>query len=235
MALFYQPGLRDGALYLEPDESKHCIKVLRKKAGDPIDITDGLGTLYKAEITEPNHKKVGIRILSQENIAFLNGFHIHLIVAPTKNLDRIEWLVEKATEIGVHRISFVICKHSERRILKTDRLIKKAISAMKQSKKALLPQIDEALSFKDWMTQEIDENAQKFIAYVDSANPNHLKDLIQPKQSYQMFIGPEGDFDPEEITMAQAGGFQKVSLGPSVLRTETAALAATLTLNLYNQ
>ncbi len=235
MALFYQPEIRSGAHFLEIEESKHCIKVLRMKVGDTFHLTDGKGYMFKVEITDANHKKVAFKILDQKELTFLNDFHLEIIVAPTKNLDRLEWFVEKATEIGLHQLSFVICKHSERKILKTDRLIKKAVSAMKQSKKATLPYIKEAESFKKWMSDHADEQAEKFIAYVDKGHESHLKNALTAGKKYQILIGPEGDFAPDEIELAFKHGFQPVSLGPSVLRTETAALMATTIANLINQ
>ena len=157
----------------------------------------------------------------------------HLVIAPTKNMDRMEWLVEKATEIGIDRISLIKCSNSERTVVKTDRLIKKAVSAMKQSLKATLPQIDELVSFKEFVKKE--SAHKKFIAYVDFDNPVELQTLIHPGEANTVLIGPEGDFSPEELQLATDNGYQKVSLGTSRLRTETAGLAAVHLLNLFGK
>ncbi|WP_420386802.1 16S rRNA (uracil(1498)-N(3))-methyltransferase [Roseivirga sp.] len=231
MQLFYQPELIQGANYLDPEESRHAIKVLRKQQGDTIDLIDGAGTFYKAEITEANFKKCQFSITDQQSEPKRDGLR-HLAIAPTKNLDRTEWLVEKAVEIGVDRISFLHCQNSERTVLKIDRLIKKAISAMKQSIKATLPQIDEMVKLKSFLQQC--ETRSKFIAYVDFDNPRQLKDCLSSGQESVVLIGPEGDFDPAELQMAEEAGFVKVSLGESRLRTETAGLAAVHILNLFS-
>ena len=140
MQLFYQPGLPDGINHLDPEESKHCIKVLRKKLNDPIDIVDGEGTFYKALITETNPRQTSFSIIEKKKEEATN-YSIHLAVAPTKRLERIEWLVEKATELGVDQISFIECRNSERSSIRLERLRRKAVSAMKQSLKATLPKI----------------------------------------------------------------------------------------------
>ena len=232
MNLFYQPGIPDGVLYLDGDESKHCVKVLRKKAGDPIHITDGKGFLYQAVITKPDPTQCFFEIRTKTAAPERNHF-IHIAISPTKNADRIEWFVEKATELGVDKISLIDCKNTERSFIKTDRLNKVAISAMKQSIKAVLPFIeDHVLQFT-----EVVEHCQekvKCIAYVDATNPLHLKDAGRPGTSYCVLIGPEGDFSAEELKTAMEYNFEKVSLGQSRLRTETAGVAACHILNLIN-
>lgn len=229
MQLFYQPGVPQGVNHRDPEESKHCIKVLRKKLNDPIDIVDGKGTFYKALITETNPRKTPFSIVGQR-AEDLKNYSIHLAVAPTKRLERIEWLVEKATELGVDRISFIQCRNSERHRLRLERLQRKAISAMKQSIKATLPRMDELVSFVDFF-DSIDPEANKLLAHLsETARP--LLTVAMPGASYCVLVGPEGDFSKEEIAMAADHGFQTMHLGNSRLRTETAALAAVVGLAL---
>lgn len=229
MQLFYQPGVPQGVNHLDPEESKHCIKVLRKKLNDPIDIVDGKGTFYKALITETNPRKTPFSIVGQR-AEDLKNYSIHLAVAPTKRLERIEWLVEKATELGVDRISFIHCRNSERHRLRLERLQRKAISAMKQCIKATLPRMDELVSFVDFF-DSIDPEANKLLAHLsETARP--LLTVAMPGASYCVLVGPEGDFSKEEIAMAADHGFQTMHLGNSRLRTETAALAAVVGLAL---
>ena len=232
MQLFYQPGIPDGSLFLEPEESGHCIRVLRKKSGDIIRITDGAGSIYKARIQEANPKKCSFEILEIENL-LPNKYNIHIAISPTKNLDRIEWFVEKCTEIGIDKISFFKGKNSERNILKIERLRKKSISAMKQSLKSRVPVISELQEF-DEMINKVDESADRFIAYVDKSNNDSLFQLASKGRNYCVLIGPEGDFTEEELKIALSLGFRKVNLGNSRLRTETAGLVACHTLNLIN-
>lgn len=228
MQLFYQPELVNGIHHLDADESRHAVKVLRLKVGQEINLIDGNGTFYKANITSENHRKCEFEITQKKEESKKAGYR-HIAIAPTKNLDRTEWFVEKAVEIGVDRISFILTKNSERKILKTERLVKKAISAMKQSIKASLPIIDEMKSLKEFLKTNDSEN--KFIAYVDFDNPTELKSVVA--ESNLVLIGPEGDFTPDEVELAMKSGFEKVSLGQSRLRTETAGIAAVHILNLF--
>ncbi len=231
MQLFYQPGVPQGVNHLDPEESKHCIKVLRKKLNDPINIIDGQGTFYKALITESNPRKTLFDIVEQRAEAPKN-YSIHLVLAPTKRLERIEWLVEKATELGVDRISFIQCRNSERDRLRMDRLKRKAISAMKQSIKATLPRIDDLVDFEEFLSL-LDTEVSKLLAHLsESAKP--LLKVATPGASYCVLIGPEGDFSKKELDMATDHGFKMVHLGKSRLRTETAALAAVVGLVMVN-
>lgn len=229
MQLFYQPELLSGITHLSPDESRHAIKVLRLKSGDQISLIDGKGTFYKATITNDSFKKCEFAITETKKETIRSGFR-HIALSPTKNLDRTEWFVEKAVEIGVDRISFIRCSNSERKVLKTERLVKKAISAMKQSIKASLPIIDEMVSFKQFVRETQTES--RFIAYVDFDNPIQLKDSLNKENL--ILIGPEGDFSQEEVGMAIEHGFKKVSLGQSRLRTETAGMVSVNILNLFD-
>jgi 16S rRNA (uracil1498-N3)-methyltransferase len=229
--LFYQPGIPNGIHYLDPEESRHCSKVLRKKAGDQIQITDGTGNLYKTTLTESRAEKCSFKIDSSEKEA-KRLFHIHVAMAPTKNPDRTEWFVEKAIEIGVDEISFVLCDNSERAALKTDRLEKLAISAMKQSLRCTLTKINHMVLLKDFITSS--HASAKFIAYVDQSNPDHLLKQASLKTNYIVLIGPEGDFSKKELELAFSHDYKKVSLGTNRLRTETAGVVACHILNLIN-
>jgi 16S rRNA (uracil1498-N3)-methyltransferase len=228
MQLFYQPEISNGHHFLTQEESRHAVKVLRRLPGDQLNITDGLGSFYKATIVEANQKKCSFDIIEETKIK-PSPVYRHIAIAPTKNIDRFEWFVEKATEFGIDRITPILCHNSERRIIKVDRIRKKALSAMKQSIKAFNPVIDELLNFQDCLKIGSDF---KFIAHVDKLNPVQLKDEIQESGRHLILIGPEGDFSDNEIELAMNADFSKVSLGESRLRTETAGIAAAHLLNL---
>jgi 16S rRNA (uracil1498-N3)-methyltransferase len=229
--LFYQPDVASGALYLDPEESRHCVKVLRKRNGDSIHVTDGQGFLYTCTITDARPDKCVFRVESSEQEKKKN-FRIHIAIAPTKNTDRIEWFVEKAIEIGIDEITFVECDNSERTSIKLERIEKLAFSAMKQSLKFTLCKINIIRPLRAFISRANED--QKFIAYVDQANPDELFKLATRDHNYTLLIGPEGDFSPAELTLALEHGFKKVALGPSRLRTETAGVVACHTLNLIN-
>lgn len=218
---------------LDEAESKHAIKVLRLNAGDKINLVDGKGTFFEAEITQAHVKKCELQLLSStpENNT---KPHIHIAIAPTKNNDRLEWFIEKATEIGIGEITPIICQRSERKTIKTDRLEKTAISAMKQSLKATLPTINEAITFKNFIENNSSRNNQ-FIAHCLDNTEKHLSELCKKNESVLVLIGPEGDFSKEEIDLALKNGFKPISLGKSRLRTETAGIVACHTLNLINE
>ena len=230
--LFYQPHIPDGILYLDSEESRHCVKVLRKKPGDLIFVTDGKGFFYECIITKAEASQCAFDIRHRQAAAKRN-YYIHLAISPTKNADRIEWFVEKATELGIDKITFIECRNTERSFIKTERMMKVAVSAMKQSMKAVLPLIaDELHQFTEVV--ENCEQSVKCIAFVDATNPVHLKDVAPARTSYCVLIGPEGDFSADELKTAADRGFKKVSLGQSRLRTETAGMAACHILNLVN-
>jgi 16S rRNA (uracil1498-N3)-methyltransferase len=229
--IFYQPRIPEGIFYLDEEESRHCAKVLRKIQGENIRITDGKGFFYDALITNPDSRQCSFKILHQIEEA-ANNFSIHIAISPTKNADRIEWFVEKSIELGVDQITLMACSNTERNHLKTERLQKVAISAMKQSLKARLPVINSLTSFETLLSSSAERS--KFIAYVDQANPDHLKNVAPRDSEYLVLIGPEGDFSKEELDQAIHSGFHKVSLGNSRLRTETAGIAACHILNLIN-
>ena len=205
MQLFYQPEISKGHHFLSQEESRHAVKVLRQTPGDLLNITDGFGSFYQATIVEANQKKCSFTITEQTKVNPCPIYR-HIAIAPTKNMDRFEWFVEKATEFGIDRITPILCHNSERRIVKVDRIRKKAVSAMKQSIKAFNPVIDELMSFQNCL--QIDSN-YKFIAHVDNTNPTLLNDQIEKKGSHLILIGPEGDFSDKEIELAVDGGFSK--------------------------
>nr|WKN36499.1 16S rRNA (uracil(1498)-N(3))-methyltransferase [Tunicatimonas sp. TK19036] len=232
MPIFYQPHVRHGDFYLDEEEARHCAKVLRKRPGDAITVVDGLGTFYEAIVLDSHPKKCSFEVKSEYKEPEPT-FAIHLIIAPTKNTDRMEWMVEKITEIGVNSIQFVECQHSERNILKLDRLQRKAISAMKQSERAFLPQLNPMIPLASWKS-EATRPSQQFIAYLSEKPPPELFQVAKPSHDYFVLIGPEGDFSEEEISWATSEGFQPVSLGKNRLRTETAGLVACHTFHLAN-
>ena len=236
MQLFYCKDITPNAFCtLDAEESRHAVRVLRLREGDELNVTDGKGNLYTCQIVEASDKACSIQSLSPL-ISHLSPFTFHLAVAPTKNPSRMEWLVEKAVEIGVGEFTLLDCDHSERSFLKTDRLEKLAISAMKQSLHTVLPEIHPAVSLRDLLsTTHYPLPTQKFIAHCEADKPRTpLATALQPGQDTVVLIGPEGDFSEEEIALALECGFQPVSLGPSRLRTETAALYAVTAFNLIN-
>ncbi len=228
--LFYQPDIDLGLLYLSEDESRHVVRVLRSENGDELDLTNGKGSFFKIRITKADPHKCLFEIAERKNI-LKRSYSIHIAIAPTKNADRMEWFVEKAVELGIDKISFMLCKTSERKSINMERVEKIAISAMKQSGQCWLPELTAMRPFKELLTTVCSE---KFIAYVDQSNPHHLKSLAISSQDYLVLIGPEGDFSKEELVSAEQAGFLKVSLGANRLRTETAGVAACHTLNLVN-
>lgn len=233
MHIFYTPELSGNTYTLDESESKHCVRVLRLEQGDEIILVDGRGGFFTAKIIDPNPKRCSVSVVKTQLNYGQSGFQVHIAIAPTKNIERIEWFLEKATEIGLSRVIPLLCRFSERKEIKADRLEKVMISAMKQSLKAYLPQLDPLTRFSDLIKQPFD--GQKFIAHCDDQHRELLKNLLVPNQNYLILIGPEGDFSSEEIEQALKAGFQPVSLGDSRLRTETAGLVACHTFNLMNQ
>ncbi len=236
--LFYSNVIANQQAVLSEEESRHCVKVLRLKKGDGVNFTDGDGNLYEARIEEANPKKCLLSIQKNLYQVAAPAHHIHLAIAPTKNIDRIEWFVEKAVEFGVQEISFIQGDRSERKQVKLPRIERIALSAMKQSLKFYLPQIHEMLRFREfldknqslWQAQD-----QLFIAHLNEGKRLFLKNEAYKNQKYCVLIGPEGDFTPQEVTLAVEAGFKAVSLGHSRLRTETAGIAACHILNIINE
>ncbi|MBE6286950.1 MAG: 16S rRNA (uracil(1498)-N(3))-methyltransferase [Mediterranea massiliensis] len=232
MHLFYTPDILS-RLELPEEEAAHAIRVLRLQPGDEITLTDGKGHFYRAEITTATNKRCLVNILEKTFQPPLWQAHLHLAMAPTKNMDRIEWFAEKATEIGFDELTFLNCRYSERKIIKNERIGKILISAMKQSLKARLPRLNEMSDFQKFITKPF--NGQKFIAHCNEGEKILLKDALQKGEDALVMIGPEGDFSEEEVQQAIKEGFQPISLGQSRLRTETAALVSVHLMNLVNQ
>lgn len=225
MQLFYNPNIsqHETSFIFDKEESKHIVKVLRKKESDILFVTNGLGFLFKTEITLASDSKCSVKILSFEQQE-TPKFNLHLAVAPTKMNERYEWFLEKATEIGIQEITPIICEHSERKVIKTDRFQKIIESAMKQSLHYYMPKLNEPISYKDFIKKEFD--GQKFIAHCEETDKKSLKNELQFNQNVTILIGPEGDFSVKEIQMALDNKYIPVSLGNTRLRTETAAIVA---------
>ncbi|MFN3800132.1 16S rRNA (uracil(1498)-N(3))-methyltransferase [Belliella pelovolcani] len=233
MQLFFTEHTNENQFTLDADESKHLIKVLRKTQGDRVHFTNGKGCLYHCIIIDANPKKAIIKIEERE-FQPEDDYYIHLAISPTKNSDRMEWMVEKLTEIGVHEITFMESEFSERSHLKLERLEKKIIAASKQSLKTWLPKLNPVRPMNELVQDSEFNSYQRFIAYVDKENDRHLFDKAKPDNAYLILIGPEGDFSNQEIQLAFDNHFLPCSLGKSRLRSETAAVAAVHTLQLIN-
>ncbi len=232
MQLFYISAIRGNSCVLSEEESWHCMKVLRLKEGDEINLTDGQGNKYHARLSKIHHKGCLVEITQTIPVPG-RPWHVHLAVAPTKNIDRYEWFLEKATEIGIDEITPLFCEHSEREIVKLQRLEKVLVSAMKQSLKAWLPKLNEPLKFREFITREF--SGQKFIGYCETGKESELLKTYQAGNNAVILIGPEGDFSKTEIELAAKSGFVPVSLGTSRLRTETAGIVACHTIELLNR
>lgn len=232
MHLFYTPDIRT-ITELPEEEAGHCLRVLRLSQGDELMLTDGKGFFYKAEITAASGKRcmVAIRDILPEKKSW--NCHLHIAMAPTKNMDRNEWFAEKATEIGFDELTFLNCRFSERKVIKRERIEKILVSAMKQSLKATVPALNEMTDFEKFV--RLGFKGQKFIAHCYESEKQPLYQLLRKGEDALVLVGPEGDFSPGEVELALAHGFAPVSLGKSRLRTETAALVACHTLNLANQ
>jgi 16S rRNA (uracil1498-N3)-methyltransferase len=226
MHVFYQPDLSSDEILLNEEESKHCIRVLRMKKGDEVHLADGKGTHAVATIAEDNPKKCLLNIQIRNLTSQIRNYKLHIIVAPTKNFDRIEWFIEKAVEAGIDEISFIECENSERAKVNMERCEKIAISAMKQSKQWWLPKVNGVIKLNELIKSNIIEGS-KFMAWCETDQTKLLNHQI-PLFHHQItiLIGPEGDFTKEEVELATQAGFVPVSLGESILRTETAALYA---------
>jgi 16S rRNA (uracil1498-N3)-methyltransferase len=232
MALFYVPNLIAGNV-LPEEESQHAVKVLRLQAGDGITVVDGAGGFYKAIITNPHHKRCAFEITETTLEFGKRNYNLHIAIAPTKNIERLEWFIEKATEIGVDEITPIVCRFSERKVVKEERLEKIIVSAAKQSLKAFFPKLNPLCTFDELMKNH--QALQKFIAHCYEEDKRLLQGEIQKSSDVLILIGPEGDFSKEEVQKAINVGFVPVSLGNSRLRTETAGVVACHTVSLFNQ
>ena len=225
MQLFYNPEITEESsqIVFSKEESNHIVKVLRKQVGDKLQITNGKGWLFNAEISIPNIKKCIATIVSKEKQQ-QRLIKLHVAVAPTKMNDRYEWFLEKATEIGIETITPIICDHSERKIIKPERFEKILQSAMKQSLNCYLPKLNDPISFKEFIKQDF--SGQRFIAHCEETKRKSFKSELTPNHDVTILIGPEGDFSVKEIEIAIANKFIPVTLGETRLRTETAAIVA---------
>lgn len=234
MQLFYNSEIKNNSntFSFDKEESKHIVKVLRKKEGDKIFITNGLGYLFESKIIIASEKKCEVKI-TKESYKQPDSFYTHIAVAPTKMNDRMEWFLEKATEIGIHEITPIICDHSERKVYKIDRAEKIIQAAMKQSLHYYLPKINEPILLSQFVKSNFE--GQRFIAHCEETDKKSFQKTIAKNEKVTILIGPEGDFSTKEINLALANHFIPVTLGNTRLRTETAALVACHTLALLNE
>ncbi len=232
MHLFYTPDIGNTTYQLAEQESKHCIRVLRLKKGDRVHLVDGRGGFYEAYILSEDPKRCLLGISSKQQRESDFPYFLHVAIAPTKNLDRFEWFVEKATELGISMITPIICDRSERRDVKTERLERVIVSAMKQSYKAYLPVIKEPQPFKSWIRERI--NGFKGIAHCMDEDKIRLWDIPALKLA-TIAVGPEGDFTPQELELAKAQGYRGLDLGMARLRTETAGVAVVHGIQMLNE
>ncbi len=234
MQLFYNPNINSDTenFFFDKEESKHIIKVLRKKESDILQVTNGFGVLFTTQILLASDAKCTVKIINTEKIE-KPKYELHLAVAPTKMTDRYEWFLEKVTEIGVTQITPIICERSERKQLKTDRFEKIIQTAMKQSNQFFLPKLNEAVLFKDFVGSNF--SGQKLIAHCEENEKKLLHDIIKNHQNVTILIGPEGDFSLAEIQLAMRNNYLAVTLGNTRLRTETAAIVACTLVNFESQ
>ena len=234
MQLFYNPDIDESteSFSFDKEESRHIIKVLRKKDSDILHVTNGSGLLFETEITLASDNKCIVQVLSIKKTDEPK-FRLHLAVAPTKMNDRFEWFLEKATEIGIQEITPIICDRSERKVVNLERFKKIILSAMKQSNETFLPKLNEAISFKEFIKQK--NEGLQLIAHCEETDKKSLKEILKPNESVTMLIGPEGDFSEKEIALALENNYQPVTLGNTRLRTETAAIVACHSVVFFNE
>jgi 16S rRNA (uracil1498-N3)-methyltransferase len=234
MQLFYNPTINEQteSFFFDKEESKHIIKVLRKKDSDILYVTNGAGLLFETQITLASDNKCTVKINSVEKKA-PSKYRLHLAVAPTKMNDRYEWFLEKATEIGIHEITPIICDRSERKVINKERFDKIVLSAMKQANECHLPQLNEAIPLKEFLKNQ--NGGLQLIAHCEETDKKTLKSVLQKNQNTTILIGPAGDFSEKEIILASENNFVPVSLGHTRLRTETAALVAIHSVAFFNE
>ncbi len=226
MQLFFGEKTSETEIFLSAEDSKHACKSLRKRNGDTIFVTDGKGEIFQCTIIDDNMHQVVVKV---DNIAvnpFPKNYYLHIAISPLKNPDRFEWFVEKTTEIGVDEITPIICSRTEKGKVNIDRLNRIALSAAKQSIKAKLTQINEAIPFDKFIQNSVNNNHRKFIAWCETEHEKLLFDACNAKESTLILIGPEGDFTKEEVDKSLQQGFTPISLGRSRFRTETAGMVA---------
>ena len=234
MHVFYTPDISSDEYILSEEESKHCTRVLRLGVGDTIHLIDGRGGFYKAEIQSEAKRRVYVKVFETTIEHRKRNHALHIAVAPTKNIERLEWFLEKATEIGIDEITPIICEHSERKIIKQDRLNKVITSAVKQSQQAYHPVLNPQILLTDFLKKA--SESVKMIAHCIADEPKkYISEIASPNQDCLILIGPEGDFSNQEISAALESGFKPLTLGNTRLRTETAALAACFEVNYLNR
>ena len=233
MNLYYAPDISGDLYTMSAEESKHLVRVMRMKISDKVRFTDGVGYFYDYEIIDPNPKACQVSILAKHKGDDTRSWKLQMAVAPTKNISRFEWFLEKATELGIDTITPMICRHSERKEVKINRLDRVVVAAMKQSLKSNIPILEETKRFEGVIKTPFE--GEKYIAYIDPAVNLELSKAYSPGADVLILIGPEGDFNPKEVEQARQAGFTPVRLGTSRLRTETAAIVACHTIHLINQ
>lgn len=235
MIIFFCNDIRGDHAFFSEEEAKHCTQVLRKKPGDKVQFIDGVGHWYEGIITEAQKRQVAVRITAKHSGTDHTSFSLHIAVSPLKSMDRFEWFLEKATEIGVDEITPIHTEHTERTKLRYDRLEKIILSAAKQCLRTRLPILHELIDFEDFIQKyETSGPGLRFVPHCHTANLPHLKNNCKAGADVTILIGPEGDFSLEEVKLAKAHGFQEVGLGANRLRTETAAMVACHTVHLVN-
>lgn len=234
MQLFYNPDINDttDSFSFDKEESRHIIKVLRKKDSDILHVTNGKGLLFETQITLASDNKCIVKVISIKKSPEPE-FHLHLAVAPTKMNDRFEWFLEKATEIGIQEITPVFCERSERKVINLERFEKIILAAAKQSNASYLPKLNEAIPFKEFIKQQ--NKGLQLIAHCEETEKKTLKEVLKPNEDVTILIGPEGDFSEKEIIMALENNFKPVTLGNTRLRTETAAVVACHSVVFFNE
>lgn len=240
MHLFYTPEVQPEhtSYQLSEEESKHAIRVLRMNTGDQVSLIDGRGGAFLAEIAEAHPKRTKLNILSYTPESGRSNYRLHLAVAPTKSMDRFEWILEKGTEIGIHEITPILSDHSERKEVKLDRLQKIVVAACKQSMKAYVPRVNEMVTvdhFLDRLNEETETIGKGIAHCAPDQEKGFINHVFKPNGSYVLMIGPEGDFSSREITLCVNQGFIPVTLGDARLRTETAAIFACTEVALLNR
>jgi len=233
MQIFYAPDISSKTYTLNEEESKHCIRVLRLNTGDEITLVDGKGGLFKTRIVNPEVKRCQVEVFESFSEFEKRDYYLHIAIAPTKNIERFEWFLEKATEIGIDEITPLLCEHSERKVINNERLEKVIISAVKQSIKAYVPKLNALTPFKQFIQSQNPENL--YIAHCQRKGLNHLKNELHLNRNVTVLIGPEGDFSPDEVSKAIQLAIKEVSLGNSRLRTETAGIVACQIVNLIKE
>lgn len=233
MHLFYTPDIEGDYYTLNPEESKHCVRVLRFEQGEPVSLVDGRGNWYNGMIDRADARGCGVRILEKIARYGCRPFRLHIAVAPTKNIDRIEWMLEKCTEMGIDEITMLHTEHSERKVVKEERLEKVIVAAMKQSLKACLPKLNAVADFRKFIPAC--GETQKLIAHCHEGLKKRLDEVYIPGNDVVILIGPEGDFSEDEVTWAEKHGFVPVTLGTSRLRTETAGIVACHSIDFMNK